>query len=293
MGSDDSQADERPAHRVWVAPFEMSIHPVTRAEYASFLDATDRESPREWDNAAFGAPDQPVVGVSWNDAFIYCLWRTSHGNRARLPTEAEWEYAARAGSTAAYAYGDDPQQLSDYAWYEVNSDSMTHKVGTKLPNDLGVHDMHGNVAEWVLDAYREEHYESLQRKKADAAAVVAWPTRLFPRSIRGGCWFDGAALCRSAARHKSDDPEWNLSDPNLPKSPWWFTEEPASGVGFRIVRSLRPMDGATKKRVWEADIERIQEDVAERLEEGRGAQSATDLRLPAALDAIEEEGLIE
>ena len=331
-GKAGRNSDEGPQVRVRVAPFWIGKFEVTWAEYHAYMamyeafkilnqlqgdeknvaklpplqkyfgtslqvDGVTSPTPLYDPDTTYQAgdqPDQPAVTMTQFAAKQYTKWLSGiTGQQYRLPSEAEWEYAARAGSTAAYAYGDDPQQLSDYAWYEVNSDSMTHKVGTKLPNDLGVHDMHGNVAEWVLDAYREEHYESLQRKKADAAAVVAWPTRLSPRSIRGGCWFDGAALCRSAARHKSDDPEWNLSDPNLPKSPWWFTEEPASGVGFRIVRSLRPMDGATKKRVWEADIERIQEDVAERLEEGRGAQSAADLRLPAALDAIEEEGLIE
>jgi hypothetical protein len=111
--------------------------------------------------------------------------------------------------------------------------------------------------------------------------------------IRGGSWFDEAAACRSAARQGSDDPEWNLSDPNSPKSPWWFTEEPATGVGFRVLRSLEPMDESAKKRVWEADVDRLRDDVAERLREGRGARSAANPQLPGATEELRRTGVIE
>jgi hypothetical protein len=152
--------------------------------------------------------------------------------------------------------------------------------------------MHGNVAEWVLDEYDEQHYAQIANM-APARDAVRWPTQLYPRAIRGGCWFDEPAQCRSAARHQSDDPEWTISDPNLPVSPWWLTEEPASGIGFRLVRPLDPMDASRQKQVWDADIEEIRLDVADRLQEGRGTISGADSRLPAALQELESAGLID
>ncbi len=238
-------------------------------------------------------PDQPAVTMTQFAAKQYTKWLSGiTGEQYRLPTEAEWEYAARAGTTTAYSFGDDPEAIDAYGWYEDNSDYETHAVGTKQPNAWGLYDMHGNAAEWVLDGYQTDHYSQLQ-SGTSAAAAVAWPTKLFPRVIRGGSWLSVASDCRSAARQQSDDPEWNLSDPNLPKSPWWFTEEQATGVGFRIVRPLEPMDAAMQKQVWDADIERIRQDVADRLDEGRGAQTAADERLPGAVSALKLSGQTE
>jgi len=237
-------------------------------------------------------PNQPAVTMSQFAAKQYTKWLSgTTGQAYRLPTEAEWEYAARAGSTTPYAF-DTNQSLDDYAWYAANSEDQLQAVGTKRPNAWGLHDMHGNVAEWVLDGYDAEHYGGLKARATDDDAV-RWPTSLYPRVIRGGCWFDGPAQCRSAARHQSDDDEWTGSDPNLPISPWWFTEEPAAGVGFRIVRPLAPMGAELKKKVWDADIEEIRQDVADRLHEGRGTRSAADLHLPAALRELESAGLID
>ena len=236
--------------------------------------------------------NQPAVTMSQFGAKQYTKWLSGiTQTQYRLPTEAEWEYAARAGSTTPYAFGDQ-ESLDDYAWYAANSDDQLQAVGTKLPNAWGLHDMHGNVAEWVLDQYDAEHYAQIA-DKSKALDAVRWPTQLYPRVIRGGCWFDDSARCRSAARHQSDDPEWTVSDPNLPVSPWWFTEEPASGIGFRLVRPLAPMDVSLQKKVWDADIEEIRLDVADRLEEGRGTISGADTRLPAALQELESAGFIE
>ncbi|WP_168205007.1 formylglycine-generating enzyme family protein [Bythopirellula goksoeyrii] len=238
-------------------------------------------------------PNQPAVTMTQFAAKQYTKWLSGiTGEQYRLPTEAEWEYAARAGSETAYSFGDDPESIEEYGWYEDNSDFETHPVGSKQPNAWGLHDMHGNAAEWVLDAYEPEHYSQL-KSDISAAEAVAWPTRLFPRVIRGGSWLSSPGDCRSAARQQSDDPEWNLSDPNLPKSPWWFTEEQATGVGFRILRPLEPMDTEMQKKVWDADIKRIQQDVADRLDEGRGAQTAADKQLPEAVDALKLSGKIQ
>ena len=238
-------------------------------------------------------PDQPAVTMTQFAAKQYTKWLSGiTGEQYRLPTEAEWEYAARAGSSTAYSFGDDPESLEEYGWYEDNSDYETHPVGSKLPNAWGLYDMHGNAAEWVLDAYESEHYSLLETGTSTTEAV-AWPKKLFPRVVRGGSWLSVPSDCRSAARQKSNDPEWNLSDPNLPKSPWWFTEEQAMGVGFRIIRPLMPMDAAEQRRVWDADIKRLEQDVADRLDEGRGAQTAADPRLPGAVEALKLSGKVE
>ncbi len=227
-------------------------------------------------------PQQPAVTMTQFAAKQYTKWLSGiTGQQYRLPTEAEWEYAARAGTTTAYSFGDDAAQIGEYAWTTDNADYQTHEVAQLKPNAWGLYDMHGNVAEWVLDQYVADHYARL-KDGVMAVDAVAWPTKLFPRAIRGGSWLTESPDCRSAARHKSDDPEWTLSDPNLPTSPWWFTEEPATGVGFRIVRPLAQMDAELRKKVWDADVERIQLDVADRLEEGRGVQVSADPRLPAA-----------
>ncbi len=237
-------------------------------------------------------PDQPAVTMTQFAAKQYTKWLSGiTGNQYRLPSEAEWEHAARAGSTTPFSFAAG-ESLDDYAWYAANADDELQAVGTKLPNAWGLHDMHGNVAEWVLDEYDENRYSKL-KDEVTAFETVHWPTLRYPRVIRGGCWFDEPAQCRSAARHKSDDPEWVLEDPNLPVSPWWYTEEPSTGVGFRILRPLTPMDGKLKPKVWDADIEEIRQDVADRLQEGRGTRSAADSRLPAALQELESAGLID
>jgi formylglycine-generating enzyme required for sulfatase activity len=234
------------------------------------------------------APDQPAVTMTQFAAKQYTKWLSGILSRDfRLPSEAEWEYAARAGSTTAYSFGDDAAQLGDYAWFDENADYQTHPVASKKPNAWGIHDMHGNVAEWTLDEYREETYAGLGKGPVAAAIAVCWPTKVYPRAIRGGSWLDAAPILRSAARHQSDDEEWKFKDPQVPKSPWWYTEEPATGVGMRIVRPLKAMSAEEKARAWEADVEDIRQDVSDRLREGRAAMGMADESLPAAIEAAE------
>lgn len=329
----DRAEDEGPQVRVEVPAFWMGKCEVTWAEYRAYMNMYDvfksfsdlrddaerlkklnatrkfleQESlevdgvtaPTPLYDASFTYypgedPDQPAVTMTQYAAKQYTKWISGMlGWQYRLPTEAEWEYAARAGSTTAYSFGDDPEKLGDHAWYAENSDDETHGVGTKLPNAWGLHDMHGNVAEWVLDGYHSDHYAKLTGESVTTLKSVAWPTKPFPRVIRGGCWFDEPSLCRSAARHKSDDPEWKLSDPNLPKSPWWYTEDPSTGVGFRIIRPLKDMDEKMCRKVWEADIKWIQQDVADRLDEGRGTIGAANSQLPGAIEELREAEIIE
>jgi formylglycine-generating enzyme len=262
-----------------------------KIEEAWGVDAVTAATPLYDASFTYGAgeePNQPAVTMTPFAARQYTKWLSGlTGRDYRLPTEAEWEYAARAGMTTAYSFGHDPKSLGEYAWYDENADYQTHPVGSKRPNPWGLYDMHGNVAEWTLDEYNQEAYRELagRGKPVDAAMAVRWPTKLYPRVIRGGSWLDLADACRSAARGKSEDEEWKLSDPNIPLSPWWFTEEPAMGVGMRIVRPLAAMDEGLRKRAWEADTDSLREDVEDRLREGRGAVGTANETLPAAVEA--------
>jgi len=296
-----------------------------KAEKEWGVDAVTTPTPLYDSTFTYGVgdqPNQPAVTITQFAAKQYTKWLSGIlGSDYRLPTEAEWEYAARAGTKTAYSFGDAANDLEDYAWFEDNGSSATHPVGTKKPNPWGLHDIHGNVAEWTLDEYAPTAYAELASKfgagpklgaglptppeasteglnvrgqetraqpAVDAAKVVRWPTKVYPRSIRGGSWFEPAAKCRSAARHKSDDEEWKLSDPNIPLSPWWYTEEPATAVGMRVIRPLKPLSAEEKAKVWEADVDDIQQDVKDRLREGRGAMGNADKTLPDAIKAAEE-----
>jgi formylglycine-generating enzyme required for sulfatase activity len=143
-------ADDEPQRPVTIAkPFYMGVYEVTQAEY----EKVTGKNPATFNKAGGGGPDHPVEVVSWNDAVAFC-WKLSQlpeekqaGRRYRLPTEAEWEYACRAGTRTAFSFGDDAAKLGDYAWYEDNSRRTTQPVGRKLPNPWGLYDMHGNLGE--------------------------------------------------------------------------------------------------------------------------------------------------
>ena len=255
------------------------------------VDAVTSATPLYDPSFTFGAgdqPNQPAVTMTQFAAKQYTKWLSGIlGRDYRIPSEAEWEYAARAGTKTAYYFGDDPDELGEHAWFDDNADFQTHAVGEKQPNAWGIHDMHGNVAEWVLDEYRADTYAGLGDGPVEAVIAVRWPTRVYPRVIRGGSWLDAASALRSAARHKSEEQEWKLADPNIPLSPWWYTEEAATGVGMRIVRLLKPMSADEKKRVWDPDVPDLEQDVRDRLREGRGALGVADEKLPAAVEAAE------
>jgi formylglycine-generating enzyme required for sulfatase activity len=179
-----------------------------------------------------GKQGQPAIAMTQYNAIQFCKWlyvRT--GVFYRLPTEAEWEYASRAGSTAEYYFGNDALKLKEYAWFVANSKNKTHPVGLKKPNAWGLFDMLGNVAEWTFDEYRLDFYGSLA--KTEVENPVAFADKLYPLVVRGGSFEDDAKALRAAAR-KASTPSWKQIDPQIPKSNWWFPEAPF--IGIRLVR---------------------------------------------------------
>ncbi len=156
MGSppnEKNRDDDEDLHQVRISlPFYLGKHPVTQAQWQTVMGKNPSKHA--------GDPNLPVENVSWNDVqeFIGKLNERESGRTYRLPTEAEWEYACRAGTTTAYSFGDDPGQLGEYAWYEGSSNRRTHPVGQLKPNAWGLYDMHGNVFEWVQDWYDKNYY---------------------------------------------------------------------------------------------------------------------------------------
>ncbi len=180
-----------------------------------------------------GRDKYPAICMAHHAANKYCEWLSAQtGHFYRLPTEAEWEYAARAGTTTAYFFGDDPKMIKDYAWTFDNAPNFQYaKIGLKKPNPWGLYDIYGNVCEWTLDQYAADSFSKL------GADGNAWAksTKPYPHVARGGHYDDDAEFCRSAARRYSDA-QWKQQDPQLPKSIWYLTD--ATWLGFRIVRPL-------------------------------------------------------
>ena len=192
-GGEFTMGDGEDGHPVNLSGFAIGAMPVTQAQYKAIVGT----NPSHFDE-----PDRPVECVSWEDAKTFCETLTEMTGQAyRLPTEAEWEYACRAGSSAAYCFGDDAEPLGDYAWYADNSDRETHSVGLKKPNQWRLYDMHGNVWEWCQDwlgDYPTEPQTDPQGPKVGSLRV-----------LRGGFWGTGPQFCRSAYRGGSSPDDRN------------------------------------------------------------------------------------
>ncbi len=225
MGSDEGKADEAPAHTVRVDAFYIDRYEVTQEQYGQLIVGNP---------SRFKGPKNPMEQVSWAAAALYCNERSRaeglepcydeetvecnfEAAGYRLPTEAEWEYACRAGSDTDYSFGDDGGELGEHAWHAENSLETTHPVGEKKPNPWGLYDMHGNVAEWCNDLYGPRYYqdspEENPRGPEDGEEFV----------LRGGAWNSPPDECRSAYR-LGDDP--GFQDPCFR----------GSHIGFRCVR---------------------------------------------------------
>jgi formylglycine-generating enzyme required for sulfatase activity len=263
MGSPDNEkgrsTDEGPQHPVRVRPFWMGKTEVTWDEYDVFwkhepatwkdqrpptntgADAITRPSPPYIDETlGFGREEHPVVSITHHAAMEYCRWLSAKTGKAyRLPTEAEWEWAARAGTTSAFYFGDDPAKLGAYAWYDKNSDDSTYAVGRKKPNLWGLYDMYGNVAEWCLDHYQKDYYTTFPTDQLTLTPVKLPTADRYPHVARGGSWADGPDRCRSAARRGSDK-SWNRLEPMRPTPVWWLSN--GDFVGFRVVRAVEEQE---------------------------------------------------
>lgn len=266
MGSPVSEKgrkkDEGPQRNIEIEGFWMSSHEITWELYNLFLQ-------RELDNIAFvekgkevekkvdavtGATtpyvdmslgmgtgkNLPIGNITQLGASKFCEWLSAiTGNFYRLPTEAEWEYAARAGTTDTYFFEED-DSLHQYAWFSDNSKETYHEIGQKKPNPWGLYDMYGNVAEWTLDQYDTNTYK-------ESTGPYIRVEKEYPVVIRGGSYKDGATMLRSASRAFSK-PVWKQRDPQFPKSKWWHTDAPF--VGFRIVRPYKAPNQEMQNSYW-------------------------------------------
>jgi formylglycine-generating enzyme required for sulfatase activity len=250
----DRKSDEGPQHKVkidafWMAKYETSWE-MYEAYFNKELEVKDEKNTADVATrvSTVARPTQPYVEMSFGQgkesgfpvcnvtqfaARSFCKWLYAKtGYFYRLPTEAEWEYAARAGSKTTFYFGDDPSKMKEYAWYFENSDGAYKKSGQLKPNAWGLYDMYGNVAEWTSDLYVVDFYS---KPEASNNPYIK-PTNHYPHVIRGGHWDDDADKLRSASR-LSSKPELKQRDPQIPKSDWWLTNAPF--LGFRVIRPVK------------------------------------------------------
>jgi sulfatase modifying factor 1 len=208
MGCGEGRDEERPVHRVWVDPFAVAIFPVRNRDYQLFLEATGHPPPPFWTHPDFSDPDKPVAAVSWFEAVKYCEWLTSIARkRYRLPSEAEWEYAARGGREGAlYTWGDEPP--AEHAGYlrrwggEVKG---TLPVGGGAPNGWGIYELGENVHEWCADWFQKDYYAVSPERNPQGPATGE------RRASRGGSWRHHIKVSRCAAR-SSIPPHFQYAD---------------------------------------------------------------------------------
>ena len=274
LGSPATEAkrkkDEGPQTTVQIEPFWLGKYEVTWNEYDIWSYSLDiqrrklaklKATPLDKVADVVTRPTKPYTDMTFDmghdgypaicmtqlAAKMYCRWLTAKtGHYYRLPTEAEWEYACRAGTTTAYHFGDDPKALTAHGWFFDNSDEAYHKVGQKKPNPWGLYDMHGNVSEWVLDQYEAGRYAKFTGKQTvTALEMLLVPRKLYPRIVRGGSWDDDPEDLRSSRRFFSGE-DWKVQDPQLPQSIWYHTD--ALHVGFRLLRPLKMPSPAIRKK---------------------------------------------
>lgn len=321
MGSPESEKgrskNEGPQIKVKVKPFWMGKYEVTWKQYDQYmaLDETfkkfeaaklrlvTKENQIDAITAPSGlyepdhtyekgdGPNQPAVTMTQYAARQYTKWLSlGTGVFYRLPTGAEWEYACRAGTTTAYHFGDDPAKLGEYAWYSDNSADERKDVGQKKPNPWGLYDMHGSVAEWVIDTDSGDGYKIWSGKTMNAEDCIRWPKSLNDQIVRGGSFELSPAECRSASFMTTAEEDWKDYDPNIPLSPWWFTTEPATGVGMRLFRPLQePESRKAKEKFWKEDVEESIMNASQRIDaNGRGSMGLVGPDLPKAVEKLNQ-----
>ncbi|NNE01021.1 MAG: formylglycine-generating enzyme family protein [Pirellulaceae bacterium] len=319
MGSPDTEEgrrkDEGPQVKVTVDPMWVAKTEVTWAQYKEFMNLYDAfkkfdadgirkiDAKNQADVITAPTPlydasytfeygeeaQQPAVTMSQYSAQQFTKWLSRLTDlQLRLPTEAEWEYAARSGTTTAYSFGDSADDIDDYAWFFDNADEGAGFVGTKKPNAFGLHDMHGNAAEWTINQHTPDGYRRYVGKDNRAVDMAVWPTEEDRCVVRGGSWEMDPPELRSASRLVSNYLLWKDIDPQIPKSPWWITDDPSRGIGFRVFQSYNPLPKEKIDRFWEANSEEVLYQVKFKLDEGRGTRGVVDKTLPDAIEAIDE-----
>lgn len=265
--------DEGPQVRVEMSSFWIMEHEVTADEYALFryrendsdssaaatyfdADAVTRPSPPYEDPYhGMGIGSHPATGMTQWAALQYARWLSEKtGMFFRLPTEAEWEYACRAGSERAFGVTNDAARVGEYAWYRDNSGETTHAVGRKPANSWGLNDMNGNVSEWTIGQYSVDFHEQLAAAAETTGVILdPWdtPDRPRPRTVKGGAFDDDPNALRCASRVRSSN-DWKRRDPQIPKSRWWNTDSPF--LGFRLVRPVEPLSPEEQAAFWRLNL---------------------------------------
>ncbi len=261
MGDEKSKsADEKPAREVEISAFAMSAHEISHDIFMVFRDpevdldaegkprvdgVTRPSAPYEDPSFGMGKFGFPAAGMTQFSALQFCKWLSEKtGEFYRLPTEAEWEYACRAGSQEKYFFGKKKKDLAKYAWFEKNSDETFHKIGLLQPNPWGLYDILGNVSEWTLDHYHADRYTKMEVTSVDPWAK---PAALHPRTVKGGSFKSDHNELRSANRIESSL-DWKKRDPQIPKSFWWNTDSPF--VGFRIIKPTKQPSAEEQAAFW-------------------------------------------
>jgi formylglycine-generating enzyme required for sulfatase activity len=237
--------DEGPQADINISSFWMATKEVTFAEWdlyfkdvtlpqAKNLDGVTRATPQyidlTWGMGRDGK--HPTNSMSHAAAIMYCKWLYSKtGIFFRLPTESEWEYACRAGSSTAFPFGEDGSALREHGYFKENSNNKFHHVGQLKPNAWGLYDMLGNLSEWTIDQYDPAYYS-----KISGQDPITIPASKYPKAVKGGSYLSESKELRCANRIPSDA-SWNKRDPQIPKSKWWLTD--GMFVGFRVVRPLK------------------------------------------------------
>ena len=261
------KADEGPVHEVYIDSFWMGKFEITWNLYELFMSreidkdqinndinneinldvdaVSSATTPYVEMSFGMGTNGYPAISMTQLAASKFCEWLTAMtGNYYRLPTEAEWEYACRAGSNKPFSF-ENENEIAEYAWFEENSNGSYHKVGQKKPNPWGLHDMHGNVSEWTLDQYNPMAYQKSVNIVSNNPIEIA--TKLYPRVVRGGSFMSKSYRLRSSARISSNK-EWKKQDPQIPRSLWWHTD--AQFLGFRVVRPYKTPSLEDQKKYW-------------------------------------------
>ncbi len=285
MGSTDGSSDESPVHKVWIDSFLMDRYEVTQEEYVRLANANP---------SSFPGATRPVDTVNWTDAALHCNLRSGaenlqpcydeetwecnfRANGYRLPTEAEWEYACRAGTKTPYYFGRDARKLSGYGWFKGNSSKKTHPVGQKEPNSWRLYDMHGNVAEWCNDVYSKSYYGKGPPRNPRG------PEKGDVRVLRGGGWNSSAGRCRSSSRTGEN---FSVVDACITES-----------IGFRCVRTIpqeTPAEQAEVKKNHSPKTGKtgfVYDDIYLRHQTGAGHPERPQ-RLVAIVQRLKEGGLL-